>query len=94
MFYLLVHKLVRGGQGETEEAGNALFVGGRLSNKGTYLGSLSWVATRQVHLCTCLLVLKVFTEALTGFSHTYNPYGVNTLLSQGYVFGTAPTVGS
>ena len=35
-------------------------------------------------------ILKVYIEALTGFSHIHSPDGLdNTLLSQGYV----PTVG-
>lgn len=68
LFYLLVYKLVHGGQGETEEA-DSRFVGGGLNKHGN-LRSLSWVAIRQVDLCTCLLVLKVYTEALTGFSDT------------------------
>ena len=35
-----------------------------------------------------------FTEAPNGFSQVYHPDGLNnTLLSQGYVFGTAPTAG-
>lgn len=38
--------------------------------------------------------LKVYTEALTGFSHIFSAGGLsNTLLSQGYVLEKVPTVG-
>lgn len=38
--------------------------------------------------------LKVYTEALTGFSHVHCPHGLkNTLFSQVHVFETAPSVG-
>lgn len=45
-------------------------------NKGTYIGGLSWAAARQTHLHTCHM-LKVHTEALTGFSQ-YHAHGLNT----------------
>ena len=49
------------------------------------------VAIGQVLTCQ---ILKVYIEALTGFSHVYCPDGLNiTLLSQGCVFGTVLTVG-
>lgn len=51
------------------------------------------MAISQVDLRTCLLVL-VYIKALTVFSHTHNPYGVNTLLSQGYVLASVSTVGT
>lgn len=39
-------------------------------------------------------ILKVYTEALTSFSHIYNPDGLkNTLFSQDYILGTAHSVG-
>ena len=39
-------------------------------------------------------ILKVYIEALTGFSHIFNPDSLNnTLLSQGCILGVSPTVG-
>ena len=37
--------------------------------------------------------LNVHIAALTGFCHIYCPDGINTVLFQGCVLGTAPTVG-
>ena len=40
-------------------------------------------------------VLKGYIETLTVFSHLLSPDSLNdALLSQGYIFGTAPTVGT
>jgi len=41
-------------------------------------------------------ILKVYIEALTGFSHIFCPDGLsnNTLFSQSFMLGTAPTVGT
>ena len=56
-----------------------------LTSKGTYIRGLSWAAT----------VLKVYIEALVGFSHIYRPDGLNnTLLFQGYVFETGSYCGN
>lgn len=38
-------------------------------------------------------ILKDCIEALPGFGCTFSADALNTLLSQGYVLGTAPTVG-
>lgn len=49
------------------------------------LGSVSYPPIR---------FLKVYIEVLPGFSHVYHPNGLNnTLLSQRYIFETAPGVG-
>ena len=43
------------------------------------------MAARQVDLRTCHPpILKVYVEALTGFSHILSPDGLNTLFSQIY----------
>ena len=40
-------------------------------------------------------ILKVYIEVLTGFSHVFNPDGLNnTFLSKSCVLGMAPTVGT
>ena len=40
-------------------------------------------------------ILRVYIEALTGFSHVFSPDGLDsTLLSQGCILETAPTVGT
>lgn len=38
-------------------------------------------------------ILNIYIEALTGFSLIYSPDGLNTLLSQGHVLGTALSMG-
>jgi len=48
-----------------------------------------WVS---IPALTCR-ILKVNLEAWTGFSHGYNPDGLNTLLSQGCVLGATPSLG-
>ena len=56
-FYLLVYKLVHGGQGETEEADNSRFVGGGLNKHGKLLTKfvLGGPKTgRSLHLPTSL----------------------------------------
>lgn len=57
------------------------------------LQGLSWVVTRQVLLCTDPPE-SVYGEALTGFSHIFNPDGLNTLLSSRPCPWKAPTVGT
>lgn len=72
-----------------KEADDSILVGGRFH--------------KQRNLCTRLVlggcrvdrILKVYTEALTGFSHVVTPDGLNsTLLSQGCVLELALTVGT
>ena len=67
-----------------------------LISKRSYIQGLSWAAARQVDLHTRLPESEKFNiEALTGFSHVYHPDGLNnTLLSQGCILETAPTVGT
>jgi len=45
-------------------------------------------------LCLPTRVLKVYTEAFTGFSHIWGTGGLKSmLLFQGYILGIAPTMG-
>ena len=63
-----------------------------LISKGTYKSSLGWLQDK-ISVPTAE-ILKAYTEALTGFSHIFSPDGLNNFtLSQGYIFGKAPTVG-
>lgn len=66
-----------------------------LVTKATYLRGLSQAAarlSRSPHQST--RTLKVYIEALIGFGHIYHPDDLNTtLLSQGYILETAPSVG-
>ena len=71
---------VHKGQRETEGTDQSILVGG-------------CKMSRYLHSTT--RILKVYTEALTGFSHIYHPNDLNnTLLSQGCVLETAPSVGT
>ena len=59
--------------------------GGSLISMRTYTQDLPWAKTStSLHLLA--RILKVYIEALIGFSHIHNPHGLNnTLLSQGCV---------
>lgn len=62
-----------------KEANHSRLVGGRLISKETYIYGWSWVTVRYPNL-------KVYTEALTEFTHICHPDGLsNTLSSQGCV---------
>lgn len=62
-----------------KKAHHARLGGGRLISKETYIYGWSWVTVRYLNL-------KVYTEALTGFTHMCHPDGLsNTLPSQGCV---------
>lgn len=53
LFYLLVYKLVHGGQGRTEEADSSRYVGGRLNKQGNLLRKFvlgSHKTSRSLHL--------------------------------------------
>ena len=63
-----------------------------LLSEETYIRDLSWVTARRVDLCTCLPKLKIYVEALIGFSQVFSPDGLNTLLSQVCVLDI-PTTG-
>ena len=73
-------------------AGHSSLVAGRLISKGTYLWGLlsqdEWISTFAHQN------LKVFTEALMGFSHEHSPEGHNTtLLPQFCAFMAASSPG-
>lgn len=96
---LLVHNPapICGGQGETEERGRPLQIGlwevqyaRELHRRLVLLGGCKM--SRSPHFPT--KILKVSIEALTGFGHVFSPDGLNTLLSQGCILGTAPTLGT
>jgi len=96
---LLVWKLapVHRGQGEIErkEADHPTLGGGSFNKQGKLhirlvLGGRKM--SRSLHLPT--RILRVYIEALMGFSHIQSPDGLNnTFLSQGYILEMAPTMG-
>lgn len=66
-------------------------VGGRFKSKRTDLMRVFEVS-RSSHLPT--RILQVYNETVAGFSPAFSLDGLdNTLLPQGCVFGTAPSVG-
>ena len=85
---LLVRKLTPDTEGTErlkKEVSHSRLVGGRF-NKQRNLHTSPHPPAR---------ILKVYTEALPGFSHVFSGDGLNnTLLSQGCVPGTAPTEGT
>lgn len=97
---LLVCKLspVRRRQGEIErkEADHPALGGGSFNKQGKLhirlvLGGCKM--SRSLHLPT--RVLRVYIEALMGFSHIQSPDGLNNILfSQGYILEMAPTMGT
>ena len=79
-----------------KEADHSRFVGGSFNKQG--------ILHRRLVLGGCKLskslhpptrILKVYIEALTGFSHIFSPGGLNNsaFLSQGYILEMAPSVG-
>lgn len=85
-----------------QEAEHPGLVGGKVINKGTYIQDPCWAPQDgQVFapaLQICLksnLILKVYKEALTGFSHRYSPDGLsNILLSQGCICASGSGCGN
>ena len=77
-----------------KEADHSLLVGGRFNKQGDLLMGLvlgEYKMNRSLHQPA--RILKVYREVLTGSSHVNSPDGLNnTFLSQGYIFGIAPTV--
>lgn len=53
-------------------------VGGSFNKQGTLHMRSSWVAARVVDLHFCLVSLKAYGEALTGFRYVYCSHGLNT----------------
>ena len=81
---------------QTEKRGRLLqMVGCRFNKQGNLHMRLvlgNHKVSRPPHLPA--RILKVYTEALTGFSHIYHPHGLNTtLLSEGCVLGQLLTWG-
>ena len=77
-----------------KKADHSKSVGSSLNKQGNLIMMLvlgCHKMSRSPHLPT--RILKVYIESLTVFRHMYNPGSFkNTLLSQGYVLGTASTV--
>lgn len=74
-----------------EEASPFRLVGSSFIKQGNFWGGLSLVARSSLHLLARILK---FIEALTGLGHVCHPAGHhNTLFSQSYALGIAPTVG-
>ena len=84
---------VHGGQRETKERGaQPMLVGDRCDKEGNLLTRLVLGAQDEYSSTPNCKNPKLYTEALTGFSH--HPDGPNnTLLSQGCILETAPSVG-
>lgn len=83
---------VNGGQRETEETDHSRLIDVRFNKQGDLLrivlgGHKTWGSSNILPR-----ILKVYTEALTGFSHIYCPHGLNNLFSQGCILETAPTI--
>lgn len=83
---------LHGGQGETEEWGSHSRLTGGSFNKQENLHTRFDLGEHKMnpsfYLSTCQ-ILEVARDTLTRFCHVYHPGGLNTLLSQGYVFGAA-----
>lgn len=99
---LLVHRLtpVHRGQKDIKKAAeHSRLVGDRFNEQGNLHTRLIFGAgaggvrkmSRSLHPFS--RILKVYIQALTGFSHVYAPDGLNTLLSQGCVLGIACSMG-
>ena len=77
------------------EADPSRLIGGRFNKQENLYMRLvlgGHKTSRSLHLPA--RILKVYTEALTGFSHIYHPDDLNsTVLSQGCILETAPTMG-
>lgn len=77
-----------------EEADHSRLVGGGLISKGSYLRTCLWCSkiSRSLHLPT--RILKVYIEALSGFSYIFSPNDFkNPLLPPGSVLETTPSRG-
>lgn len=62
-----------------KEAAHSRLVGGGFKKQGNFQG-LSWAAARPVTFAPTHQILKVYTDALTGFNHVHSPDGLNTIL--------------
>lgn len=82
---------VHRGQGRPEGRGRWPQISSGRSDKQGDLGS--YKTSRSQH--PPARILKVYNEALMGFSHMHHPDGLHTtLLFQGCVLGAGPTVGT